>query len=505
MLELSNKKLGRFYEILPGAMIWLTFIGIVILSFWKPLWAIIFIIIFDFYWLLKVIYNMIWLIIAWFRYRRDIKINWFEKIKKLTPKDCPNNLKSKKWNDYYHLIIMPTLKEPYEIIDQTFKALANGDYDVKKFIVVLSGEEIDEENYKVIANKIEQKYKDKFLSLSTILHKMMPGDMQGKGSNVHWAGKYAKEIIDKMGIDYEKVIVSNFDVDTCVHPQYYSYLTYKYLTNTSPLRHSYQPVALYNNNIWESPFLIRIVHNSTTFWLMTELARPNRLITFASHSMPFQALVDVGFWQRDMVSEDSRISWQCIAKYNGDYSIEPMYIPISMDTTYSGDFWKSMQGQYKQHRRWAYGMENLPYIIWYIWRNKKIEFNKRVTYVFRQLEGGYSWATAPIIIFILGILPLYFANQAVKSTVLAQNAPIVLKYLMNFAMIGLALSAILSTIILPAKPKKSSYLIYVIIILQWIAFPICMIIFGSIPATDAQTHLMLGKYMGFNVTAKGRE
>ncbi|MFH1030043.1 MAG: hypothetical protein V1770_02170, partial [bacterium] len=66
-------------------------------------------------------------------------------------------------------------------------------------------------------------------------------------------------------------------------------------------------------------------------------------------------------------------------------------------------------------------------------------------------------------------------------------------------------SAILCTILLPPKPKENPWWSYIIMVLQWIAFPLCMIIFGSIPATDAQTRLLLGKYMGFNVTEKGRK
>lgn len=505
MPELSKNKLYRFYEILPGVMVWATFILLIVLSFFKPIWAIILIISFDFYWLIRVLYMLIWLLISWGRYRKEIKVNWFGKLKELKPAQCPNDLKSKEWNDYYHLIILPTLGEPFEIIEASFLAMIKAEYDPQKFIVVLTGEEIDADNYWAIARKIEEKYKDKFYKLLVIIHKLMPGDIQGKGSNEHWAGKRAKEFIDEMNIDYEKVIVSCFDVDTCVHPQYYAYLTYKFLTNTDPLHHSYQPVALYNNNIWESPFLMRVVYNSTTFWLLTDLARPERLFTFSSHSMPFQALADVGFWQRDIVTEDSRIVLQCIARYDGNYSAEPLYIPLSMDTTYTGKLWQSLKSQYKQQRRWAYGAENFPYMMWFIWKNKKIKFVQKFRYLWNQLEGVYSWATAPIIIFLLGFLPLKFANESVKATVLAQNAPIVLQWLMNAAMIGLVFSAFLSTILLPPRPPESPRWKYIVMVLQWLIFPWCMVFFGSIPATDAQTRLMIGKYPGFNVTPKGRK
>jgi len=504
MPEISKNKLYRFYEILPGAMVWSTFVLLIVMSIMKPIWAIVLIIAFDFYWLIRVSYMLVWLMISWRRYRKAIKIDWFEKLKELTPGNCPNNLSSKNWQDYYHLIILPTYKEPFEIIDSTFNALVNAKYDVKKFIIVLTGEERDEENYRIIADKIKEKYKDKFFQLLTIVHKMMPGDLPGKGANAHWAAKRAKQLIDEKGIDYEYVIVSNFDVDTCVHPQYYAYLSYKYLTNEDPLHKSYQPLAIYNNNIWESPLFIRVVHNSTTFWLLTDLARPERLFTFSSHSMPFKALVDVGFWQRDIVTEDSRIILQCIAKYDGNYSAEPMYVPLFMDTAYSGKYWQSFKNQYKQIRRWAYGVENFPYMMQYIWKNKKVKFFQKLRYLWNQLEGVYSWATAPIVIFILGILPLRFAGQEVKSTVFVQNAPYVLQWLMNIAMIGLVFSAVLSTILLPPRPKGSSRWKYVVMIVQWIIFPWCMIAFGSIPATDAQTRLMIGKYMGFSVTEKGR-
>lgn len=436
----------------------------------------------------------IYLIASWIRFRKTIKINWLRKVKK----------EIKNYKKYYHLIILPTYKEPYEVIRKTFLTLINCEYPKDRFIIFLGGEERDRENFLQIAEKIKQEFGDKFYKLSITVHpKDLPGELAGKGANENYIGHQAKKFINKEKIPYKDVIVSCFDIDTRPHLKYFAHLVYKYATVPNPTRFSYQPVATYNNNIWDSPSFIRVTANSTTFWLLTDLARPERLFTFSSHSMSFRALVDVDFWQKDIVTEDSRICLQCLVRYDGDYQVMPMYMPVSMDTVYTGSIWRGIVDQYKQQRRWAYGAENAPYLIWHLLSGKsKMSNLKKFRYLWNQLEGTYSWATAPILISILGRLPLYMLGDAGRATVIAQNAPDVLHFLMTSAMIGLVFCAIISTLLLPSKPKTKKWYSYPIMILQWILFPITMVIFGSIPATEAQTRLMLGKYLGFNVTTK---
>jgi hypothetical protein len=75
---------------------------------------------------------------------------------------------------------------------------------------------------------------------------------------------------------------------------------------------------------------------------------------------------------------------------------------------------------------------------------------------------------------------------------------------MTLGMVGLIFNAAMYAFILPKKPAEKSFLNYVIMVAQWILFPFTMIIFGSIPAVEAQTRLLLGgKYrLGFWVTEK---
>ncbi len=495
MLRLSDYTKYRVLEIIPGALVWTTLIGAVAASVFAPLWAIYFIVLFDLYWLLRILYMIFFMLISYRRFRKTIRVDWLQKVK-----DLPG------WQSYFHCVVIPTYKEPVEVLSEGFEALKNNRYPLDKFIVVLAGEERDKHNFLRIAEQLQGKYGKIFFKLIVTVHpKDIEGEVAGKGANIAWAGKQIQEVIDKEGIPYEKVIVSSFDSDTCVHPQYFTHLTYKYLTHPNPTRVSFQPLATFNNNVWQAPAFTRVISYSTTFWLMTDQSRPERLFTFSSHSMSFKALVEVGFWQSDIVTEDSRICLQCIMEYDGNYEVVPLYIPLSMDVVVGRNWRQTAKAQYVQQRRWAYGVENFPYMVWNFGRNKAIPFVKKFRYIFNQTEGVYSWATAPILILMLGYLPMWVADAKEYTSVAAQNAPQILRLLMSAGMIGLIIQSIIGTTLLPKRPKKIQPWKYIIMVLQWLLVPVTLIVFGSIPAIDAQTRLMLGKYLGFNVTEKMRK
>jgi len=384
-------------------------------------------------------------------------------------------------------------------------SLLNVAYPYQQFIIVLATETRDAENIRPVAQRLQEKYATSFRSLLVTEHPdNIPGEVAGKGANIAWAGRQAQRLIDEQRIPYDQIIVSTFDADAVAHPQYFSYLTYAFLTHPDRLHTSYQPIPLFHNNVWDAMALMRVVATSTTFWLLGETMRPDRLFTFSSHSMPWQALVDVGFWQTDVVSEDSRIFLQCLIHYDGHYTVTPMFMPISMDTIQAPSLWRSLLNQYKQIRRWAYGAENFPYMVWNFASNKHMPRWTKWRYIWNQFEGTYSWATAPLLIALVGWLPFQFNHLVLASSVMAQNAPIVLQRLMLSAMAGLAISAIMSTAMLPRPQRPVPWYQWGIMVGQWVLLPVTMIVFGSLPALESQSRLMLGKYLGFWVSEKTR-
>ncbi len=483
----------RFLEILPGGLVWFTIIASIGLSFIRPLWVIYFVIVFDLYWLFRVTYFLPFLVVSWFRFRRDGKKDW-QKLAAGRP----------GYDRIRHLVFLPTYKEEVGVIRDTLERIATGAYPADRIMIVLAGEERDAERFERNVAVLRTEFEGRFLKFFSTLHpKDLPDEIPGKGSNLNWSGHQILPEIDAMGLMYEDVITSSFDVDTIIHPQYFSCLTDLYLTVPEPTKSSYQPVPLYNNNLWESPAIVRVAMFGTTFWLMTELAKPEGMMTFSSHSMSLRMLADVGFWQKDIVSEDSRIFLQGLIHYHGNYRVTPMYLPVSMDTVMTGDYWQALTALYKQLRRWAWGVENFPYMVRAFRQDKQIPFGVKVTYIWKQLEGMYTWATAPILIFVLGRLPFWVAPDQFRSFAVFQNTPFTLQWLMRFAMVGVFVSAGMAFLLLPPRPAHvPKHQILVVSILQWLLLPITFVVFGAFPAIDAQTRLMIGKPLGFNVSPK---
>ncbi|MBU2082412.1 glycosyltransferase family 2 protein [Patescibacteria group bacterium] len=496
--ELADKKEQRIYrllEILPAFLSWTTIILIVLLSWLLPFWIAIFIIAFDIYWLLKTIFLSLHMRSSFNKMKANLKRNWIEELSKL------------QWQDLRHLVILPMYQESLEVVRASFLSLASINYPLDKVIAVLAIEERGEQTALDTAKAIEKEFGNKFFKFLITIHPAdIPGEIIGKGSNDTWAIKEVKEkIIDELKIPYEKIIVSVFDVDTIVPPDFFGCLSHSYLTSEKPLRSSFQPIPLFINNIWHAPAFARVFSFSTTFWQMIQQSRPERLITFSSQSIGFKPLVEIGFWQTNVVSEDSRIFWQCLLHYDGDWRTVPLFFPIYMDANVAETFWQTLKNQYKQIRRWAYGVENNAYFLYGFLKNKKITGLKKWYFGFNMIEGAHSLATNSLIIFLLGWLPTAIGTGIFSETLLSHNLPYVTRLVMNIAMIGLVFTAIIAINLLPPRPPYYGRFRYVLMVLQWVAFPINMIFFGSIPALDAQTRLAFGNYLGFWPTPKVRK
>ncbi len=501
----KDRRLFRFLEILPGTLSWLTILIVIFLSWQRPVWIAIFIICFDIYWLLKTLFLSFHQQSSFKKMKKNLKTNWLKKLDKLSPTSY--KLQATSWHDIYHLVILPMYKENLEVIRSTFKALANSKYPLDKLIVVLATEERVGESAQKVAKEIQKEFGNRFFRFLITTHpKDISGELAGKGSNETWAGRIVKkEIIDALKIPYENIVVSSFDIDTQVYPQYFACLTYHYLTCKDPLHSSFQPVPIYNNNIWDSSAISRVVAMGATFWHMIQQERPERMSTFSSHSMSFKALVEMDFWPVKNVSEDSRIFWKSLAFYDGNYYTVSLYYPVSMDANLAKNVLQTTINVFKQQTRWSWGVENVPYFTFACIKNKAMKLTKKIYQLFHHWEAFWSWATNSLLIFLLGWLPIFLGGEEFNRTVLSYNLPRMTRLIMTLAMIGLAGSAFYALRLLPSRPAKYRSRKYIWMVLQWVLVPIVMIVFGAIPALISQTRLLIGKYMGFWVTKKERK
>ena len=490
--DLSQRKIQRIGEIIPGALCWTVLALGIGLSFFAPIFAAIFIIFYDLFWLTRVIVLSFLTLIAYRKLKQNQKIDWLKKCKSI-PKEIDLKCKS-----VYHLIIIPYVSEGLEILEPTIESFISSNYPLKNIIISMSCEKRAGEEANKNQEILKEKYQNLFAGFITATHPdNLPGEMKAKSGNANWALKNALKFLEKEKIGISEVVVSNFDCDTRVHSEYFGCVTYNYITNPNRHRASYQPLPMFNNNIWDTNAIVRIISLGTSFWHMIESVRHERLVTFSSHSMSLTALLDVGMWQNDIISEDSAIFWQCYAKYDGDYKTVPLFLPVSMDATLTDNLKKTLINQYKQLRRWAYGVESFPRLL-RVFLNKdcKIPLSSRFSIVLTMLEGRVSWGTTSFMLLFMGWLPLMVGGTGFNEMVLAHNLPLITQFLMRLAMVGIISSAILSFFIIPRRPKHYSWFKNVAFGLQSLLVPLISIVMTATPAMDAMTRLMLGKYFG---------
>lgn len=489
----------RIFEIIPGFLTWTTLVSLFVLAFVRPLWVAIFVITFDLYWVIRMGYLTSLLVFAYRRLEKNKKTEWIKKC------DSIGAVSGISYKDVYQAVLFPVYKEGLEILKPSVLALIDSHYPKDRMIVVFSVEERAGGEVWSNAQKLKLEYEKYFFKFLLTKHPdNIEGEVKVKGANATWGAKFLKEFLDSKNIDYKNVIMSCFDADTCVDSEYFGCLAYHYISNPRRLNFSYQPIPVYNNNIWHARSIARILELGSSFMQMIETMRLEKFVTFSSHSMSFKTLVDVDYWPVDMISDDSVIYWKCFLYFNGDYSVVPMYVTVSMDVATAPGIIPTIIKQYKQKRRWAWGVENFPYVMMGFMRPNSIPLRKKIRRAFHLLESHYTWAVWAIIITFVAPLPLIFGGGLFRQTAIGYNLPSVSAALFRISLFTILICMFISMRLLPPKPKDVKVMDSVKMVAQWIFAPLVAALLGSIPAVDAQTRLMLGKYMQFYVTEKFR-
>ena len=522
----------RALEIAPGATSWTILLGISALAFRDPLLAAVVIIAFDLYWLFRLLYMTFFLVLSYVRLSVERDTDWMaclqeiegtavlrvpaarhriaqwimrRNLEALSRAQSRDGAPPPSAREIIHLVIIPIANEPSSVYEPGIRSLIGQQFPARQILVVLAVEARAPAGVHAEAEAARQRFRSHFLDFLIIRHPDgVPGEARVKGANATCAAKAAAAYLMARGIAVARVVVSCFDADTVVNPAYVACLTAHFMLCPHRARASFQPIPVYHNNIWEVPGFARVLDVGASFFQLIEATNTATLVTFSSHSMSFQALVEAGYWPVDMISDDSAIFWKALIHYDGDYRVVPMSVTVSMDVAAAGSWRKTVLNVYRQKRRWAWGVENFPIVMRAFLCAKGIPLRRRIAHAFKLFGGHVAWATWPFLIGVVGWLPALVAGREFSSSVVYYSAPRIAAIIFRLASVSLLTTVVLSACLLPKAPARFPWLRKAGHVVEWCLVPVVVIVLSAIPALDAQTRLMTGHYLEFWVTEKRR-
>ena len=527
----KRKPFYRFLEIVPGVISYGAIILLFILSWIDPIIGSIYLFALIAATLVKAIavayrtaqgYNVI---------KRAERVDWAKRLRDLeTPHESFERLHGETNNSYhfnrhienlkmaaameseypkpskiYHAVIMTAYNEGIEVLGPSIEAVKNTTFPNERIIFALAYEERGGEAIEKTVTELKKRYQGVFRDFLLIKHPAdLPNEVIGKGPNLTYAGYAVAEHIKTEELPIENIIVTSLDSDNRMAPKYLDSVAYEFIVHPNRQRLSYQPVALFMNNIWDAPAPSRVIATSNSFFNVISTMRPHALRNFASHSQPLQALEAMNFWSKRTIVEDGHQYWRSLFFFRGDYTVLPIRIPIYQDAVIDETFWKTIKAQFVQVRRWYYGASDIAYVGTRLFtsREKRImSFWQLFPKFWRLLDGHITLAILAPIVAFGGWVPMIMNLSS--HEMVAYSIPSIVGVVETFASIGLIVSVLISFKILPKRPAKYKKGKNFLMVIQWILMPITSILYQSIAAFYSQTRLMLGKYMEkFDVTKK---
>jgi cellulose synthase/poly-beta-1,6-N-acetylglucosamine synthase-like glycosyltransferase len=489
---------ARLFEAAPGLVTWVLLLA----PAWIPIifpWPGAFVVaggvlLFDIYWLFRSMTVVTGVYNTLSRMRRDMKTNWLE----VCHRDQAEGL-----NDplqYIHLCVIPTYTEPYHVLEKTVQAIVDSNYPPDKKMIGIITRETDKPGWENVA-RLKAKFGDQLRGFYHIKDPLEPGIVIGKSAAMNWGGRWMVRVLTEEGYNLSQILLTDLDSDYRVHRQYFGWISHHHARE--PLRDFviWQPVPLFHNNIWQVPMAVRVMSAATSQWQMFLHSRPHRLVAFSSYTCSLEFVHKVGYWDKDVIPEDSRFYWKAFFTFGERFSVKSVYLPLYGDSPMSRDYASTHMSQYNQIKRWAWGITDVPYVLARLFKHPEIPLFLRVTRFLNLFLNHLNWIFLPLLLLFGASVPIW-VSQDFALTDLGQALwswsglllTITLSTTIFFVMIELAL--------LPPKPKEWPAWKKVLVHVQYIAYPVVGLVLSVLPALEAHTRLLLGRYLEYKITEK---
>lgn len=401
--------------------------------------------------------------------------------------------------DLRHVIMIPHAKEPLGVLEETLRRLKKQDFPTKQISIVLGAEARDPEGYtksKILKDKYEKYFDNIWISV----HELKDDEIVGKSSNMAAAGRVAKAEIDKLGWDKKMTTVTSCDADSKLPRNYFSILSYNYLTR--PDRHFkfYTGVILFYANIWRIDFVARVRNSLASMYNVAKMVRPDKFIPFSTYSTSFWLVEEIGFWTPWVTPEDFHLFFKASFKYSAKVSTIPLLTRILVDAAEGDNPWDTFKNNYFQSRRWQWGVSDDGWVI----KNMVFGIGKLnwvVYYRGAHVLMDHILAPTSSFLLILGANLPPALNPQFANTVFGARLSNVSSTILQFTLAALIVVIIFDSLIRPKRDGVST-LRKLTIPFEWFVNPLVGLFLTSIPGLEAHTRLLFGKHLEYYITKK---
>jgi hypothetical protein len=413
-----------------------------------------------------------------------------------------HSLKGKKIihpDELQHIVIIPHVKEPESILRDTLQHLADQTFNTKQISIVLAAEAADP-NGVAVSEKLKNEFKDIFNKIWITNHVLQADEIVGKSANMNWAGGETYKVVKEMGWDLKLTTVTSCDADSKLDPQYFSYLTYKFITTNNSEYKFFTSAIIFYNNIWRLPFYARVKNSSHTIFNTANLIRSDKLVPFSTYTTSFWVLEQIDFWDPWITPEDYHLFFKAIFKFNNKVSVLPLFVKTLSDAAEGEGHWATIKNNYLQSRRWAWGISDDGWVIKNFFKNffKSSLRSKYIT--LHMLFDHMMGLSIAFLVLLGGVLP-GFINPEFNQATVGALFPIISSQFVQITIIFLLVTIFLDFYLRP-RPENRKWWMAILNVVEWVVQPVATFVLTALPGLEAQTRLVFGRYLEYYVTKK---